>query len=163
MSVDANSVKRLLDSDEPNYAAVVRMGPAALPALARLLAGSNVRLAAAAASATGLMRHPSAHQTLERAARNPSAVVRLAAAGAARNLQGPGINRLLHTLLGDADAGVRKYAIKAAVARPSDAALLAKVRTINASDRSPANRTLAARALAFAANRGPGGGGSRRA
>jgi HEAT repeat protein len=158
MTVDVNSVKRLLDSDEPDYAAVVRLGAAALPALGRLIAGSDVRLAAAAASATGLMRHPGASQTLGRAARNASPVVRLAAAGAARNMQGPDINRLLHTLLADADHGVRKFAIKAAVARPGDTALLAKVRTIQASDPSPANRTLAGRALAFAANRGQGGG-----
>jgi HEAT repeat protein len=153
MSVDANSVKRLLDSDEPNYGALVRLGPAVLPVLARFIAGANVRLASAAASAAGLIRDPRAADTLAGAARSASPVVRIAAAGAARNLQGPVVSRFLHTLLGDADQGVRKFAIKAAVARPGDSRLLAKVRSIQSADPAPANRTLAARALQFASNR----------
>jgi HEAT repeat protein len=153
MSVDVNSVRRLLGSDEPNYPAVVRLGAAALPALTQLIAGANVRLAAAAASAAGMIAHPRAAQALARAARSPSPVVRLAAAGAARNSQGPEVSRVLQTLLADADAGVRKFAIKAAVARPSEPALLARVRSIQSSDAVAANRTLAGRALQFARNR----------
>lgn len=159
MTIHENSVRRLLESDEPNYAAVARMGPEVVPILTRLVAGPNARLAAAAASAAGMVPHPRAADALARAAQSASAVVRLAAAGAARNLQGAGVNRVLHTLLADADQGVRKYAIKAAVARPHDAALVARVRNIHSSDPAPANRSLAQRALAFAERRRSGGGG----
>ena len=161
MTIDANHVKRLLESDEPNYGAVVRLGPEVIPVLARLIAAPNPRVAAAAASAAGLVRHPQAAQALEQAARSGSAMVRLAAAGAARNMQGPAVNRVLHALLADADQGVRKFAIKAAVARPHDSALVARVRALQGSDSSPANRTLAARAVRFAESRRGGGGGSR--
>ena len=158
MSVDENSVKRLLQSDEPNYGAVARLGPAVVPILARLVSSSDPRLAAAAASAAGLVQHPGAADAVARAAQSPSSIVRLAAAGAARNLQGPAVNRVLHSLLADADQGVRKFAIKAAVARPHDASLVARVRSIHSSDPSAANRTLAQRALAFAERRQSGDG-----
>lgn len=153
MSVDANRVKRLLDSDEPNYPAVVRLGPAVLPVLARFAAGSDVRLAAAAVSAAGLIRDPRAADALQRAAQSRSPIVRLAAASVARNMAGPNVSRVLQTLLGDADQGVRKFAIKAAVARPNEPALLARVRDIQSRDPAPSNRTLAARALSFAGSR----------
>jgi HEAT repeat protein len=147
MTIDINRVKRLLDCDEPNYAAVARLGAAVLPALRRFVSGPDQNLASKAASAAGLINDPRATEVLQQAARSPSVLVRLAAAGATRTTQGPGVGQVILALMRDADPGVRKFAIKAAAGRPNDTTLAARVRAIQASDPAPGNRTLAARAL----------------
>jgi HEAT repeat protein len=100
-----------------------------------------------------MIRDPRAADSLQRAAKSRFPVVRVAAASVARTMQGPQVGRVLHALLADADQGVRKFAIKAAGAHPGDAALLARVRTIQARDPAASNRTLAARALQSAERR----------
>ena len=145
-------VKRILDSDEPDYAALVRLGPSVLPALGRFAAGPDRALAAKAASAAGRFDDPRALEVIRRAARSASPLVRLAAASATRGMRAPAVGQVILALTRDPDPGVRKFAVKAAATRPHDAALAARVRAIQSSDPSPTIRALAARA-----GRSPGG------
>src|SRR5262245_48128928 len=118
MAVTLTEVRRILSSDEPDYAAAARLGPSVLPHLLALAGGADARMAAKAASLAGMIPHPSAVDVLRRAAASGSAVVRVAAAGAARRLRLPAAGQIVLALLNDADAGVRKFAIKAAAGRP---------------------------------------------
>jgi HEAT repeat protein len=145
MATTSNDVRRLLASDEPNYAAAAKLGPAILPQLAQLVTGSNPDLAAKAAFLAGMIHHNKAVAVLQRAAKSASPDVRLAAAGAARSMKQPAVSGVLLTLLGDRDAGVRKFAIKAAASR-SNSALTAKVRDLSQKDPEASNRALAQRA-----------------
>jgi hypothetical protein len=140
MATTSNDVRRLLASDEPNYAAAAKLGPAILPQLAQLVTGSNPDLAAKAAFLAGMIHHNKAVAVLQRAAKSASPDVRLAAAGAARSMKQPAVSGV-----GDRDAGVRKFAIKAAASR-SNSALTAKVRDLSQKDPEASNRALAQRA-----------------
>jgi HEAT repeat protein len=155
MSVDNNQLRRILNSFEPNYAAITRMGPAVLPALAQLARGSDVGIASRAVYAAGLFNDPRVAGIIAQAARHASALVRLTAADATRNTRAPGVNQTILALTRDSDPGVRKFAIKSAAARPGDAALAARVRALQTSDPSPTIRALASRAT-----RGGGPGGN---
>src|SRR5262245_41968971 len=127
MAISLDSVRRLLASDEPDYAAAARLGPQVLPYLLQLVAGSDEGMASKAVSLTGTSEHAAAVRVLGRAAQSRSSVVRVAAAGAARRLRHPAVSEVILKLLGDADKGVRKFAIKAAARRQSPV-LLARVR-----------------------------------
>jgi hypothetical protein len=155
MSVDNNQLRQILNSFEPDYAAITRMGVAVLPALARFAAGSDVGIASRAVYAAGLFHDPQAASIIARAARNASPHVRMAAADASRNTRAAGVNHTIMALTRDADPGVRKFALKSAAARPADAALNARVRALQTSDPSPTIRALASRAV-----RGGGRGGN---
>jgi HEAT repeat protein len=146
MPITLNQVRRMLGSEEPNYGAIARLGPQILPHLMQLVAGANENLASKAASLAGMIEHAAAVEILRRAAQSRSAHVRIAAAGATRRLSHPAASGVIHTLLGDADKGVRKFAIKAAALRKNPA-LIARMRELSQNDPSPVNRELASRGI----------------
>ncbi|SFN98430.1 HEAT repeat-containing protein [Nitrosospira briensis] len=142
MAISTIQLQRLLSSDEPNYTALARFGPKILPYLDQFVRGPDSDLAAKAASLAGMINHDDAVRVLQRAAKSPSATVRLAAASAALNLQRPAVSGVLVTLLGDRDPGVRKFAIKSAATRQNPA-LIARMRSLSEKDPVPSNRMLA--------------------
>ncbi len=146
MAVPTARLRLLLNADEPNLAAVARLGPSILPQLVQLVADRNSHVAANAVAVAGRIRSDQSMAVLERAARSPSNMVRIAAASALRRMEGAKASALIAGLLGDRDKGVRKYAIKAAAARPNSA-LAAKVAQIGKSDPVPGLRSLATSAL----------------
>lgn len=152
MAIPASQLRRLLNSDEPDYTAMARLGPAILPQLQQLVADRDEYVAANAASLAGMIDHDTAVAVLQRAARSPSAQVRTAAAGALRQVKRPSASGLIAALLNDRDKGVRKFAIKAAAQR-SNSALLAKISDLSKKDPSPMIRSLAGRALSHTRGR----------
>jgi hypothetical protein len=146
MSVTFNQVRRLLQAFEPNYAAAARLGPQILPHLRTLVRGSDKMLASKAAYLASLIDDDRAVDVVRDAAKNASAAVRVAAAGGLRNLKRPAAAGAIMALLGDRDAGVRKFALKASAMRPN-AALLAKLGDLSRKDPVPNIRSLAARIL----------------
>jgi len=147
MPITMEQVRQLLLPEEPNYPAAARRGPELLPHLGVLTGGPDALLASKAAYLAGLIDHDAAAEVVGRAARNPSPVVRGAAAAAAGNVMRPAAAGVLMVLLSDRDLGVRKVAIKSAAARPNPA-LLAKLTEISERDPALALRQLAAQVLA---------------
>jgi HEAT repeat protein len=83
---------------------------------------------------------------LVRASRDPRAEVRVALAANLERMAASDANGLLLSLLGDADPGVRKFAIRS-VSGANDAAVLRKVRELQDQDPAPAIREGAASRL----------------
>jgi HEAT repeat protein len=146
MALNSQQVRKMLLAFEPNYAALARLGPQLLPHLKTLVNGPDKNLASKAAYLASLIDHDGAVEVVRDAAKHPSAAVRVAAAGGLRNLKRPAAAGVIMAMLGDRDPGVRKFAVKASVARPN-AALLAKVGDVSRSDPAPFIRSLAAQAL----------------
>jgi HEAT repeat protein len=146
MALTSERVRQLLLPEEPDYAAAARLGPALLPHLPALIRGPDEMLASKAAYLATLVSGPGAETVVRDAARSPSPLVRIAVAGGAPNLRSPQVGSLLIALLGDADPGVRKTALKAAAGR-KNGALIAKIRDLSRRDPAPSIRTLAANAL----------------
>jgi HEAT repeat protein len=147
MAISTQQLRLRLNADEPDYTKLARLGPAILPQLMQLVQDRNQVVASAAAALAGMIGGPQATQVLARAAKSRSAQVRTAAAGALRDARAPAASRVIAPLLKDSDKNVRKFAIKAAAARP-DPTLLAELDEINELDPEPAIRSLAARVLA---------------
>jgi len=103
-----------LEPDEVDYDRVVRfLGSDALPLLPELIDGERLDIAAKATSLAGRLTGEDRLPALERAARSPHAVVRIAAAAAAEYVSAPEAERLVPLLLDDAEPAVRKLAIRA--------------------------------------------------
>lgn len=143
VTVDLNQVRQWLDSDEPNYKQLAKLGIQLLPHLSTLVQGTIVSRAAKAASLAGLIDSDRAVEVLSAAAKHPSPIVRLAAAGALREMKRPAAAAVLMALLTDKDSGVRKLAIKSASIRPN-AALMAKIAELGSKDPAPGVRLVAA-------------------
>jgi len=146
MAITLEQVRALLDADEPNYAALARLGPQVLPHLKTLIASADEHYASKAASLASRIDDDRAVDVLCDAARSPSSLVRLAVAGGVRNVRPPSVVGVLMALLNDRDAGVRKLAVKASASR-SNAALLAKVGDLSRKDPAPNIRSLATQVL----------------
>ena len=146
MAVAINQLRLLLDADEPDYPALARLGPSALPQLAQLAKDRSEYVAANAASLAGLIGGDGAMAAIESAARSRSPLVRTAAADALQRVQGPKVAGMIAALLNDRDKGVRKFAIKAAAAS-RNAALGAKIADMSRRDPQPHLRSLASQAL----------------
>ena len=146
MAIPIGRLRQMLSVDEPNYAALARFGPSILPLLDQVLADPSEYVAANAASLAGMIDDRRSVDVLQRAARHASAHVRLAAAGGLRRVPRPEAAATIASLLNDRDKGVRKFAIKAAVASRNPS-LIAKVATLGRGDPVPALRTLAARVV----------------
>src|SRR5439155_12331174 len=99
--------------------------------------------------------HDHAVEVLRSAAKSPSSLIRVAAAGGMRNVTRPAAAGVLLSLLDDLDAGVRKLAIESSAVR-NNPALLVKIRHLSQRDPLPANRLVASRALRDASSRRPG-------
>ncbi len=117
-------VLRYLAQDEPEYEkAAAGLGPRAFPLLEELAASADPLLASKATHLATLIRGPGARAVVEAAARREEAEVRVAAAAAmgslwpASPLEALAMDApsgALDRLLWDADAGVRKYALRSA-------------------------------------------------
>jgi len=154
MAVTLQQVRQLVSPEEPNYAAAARLGPQLLPYLQTLIASPDAMIASKAAYLATLIDDERAVDVVRAATNSPAPVVRIAAAGGIRRMQGAAASGLISRLLNDRDKGVRKLALKAAADR-DNAALLAQVANISRTDPTPHVRALASRVL----SRRRGGGG----
>jgi HEAT repeat protein len=142
MAISVGQLQGLLNVDEPDYNSLARLGPSVLPHLEQLVASRDEYIAANATSLAGMIGGVRAIAVLERAARSPSPLVRVAAAAAVGRVESPRASALLATLLSDRDKGVRKFAIKAS-ARKKSAALAARIADLSRRDPMPHLRSLA--------------------
>lgn len=110
MAVTMKDVRRVLDPEEPKYSEAAALGPEALPHLRKLVAGPDPQLAAKAAYAASMLEGDAGAEVVAAAARSEEAIVRVAAASAARNLPGAAAGSVLRELVQDEDSGVRKVA-----------------------------------------------------
>ena len=117
MAVTLAQVRAMLDAEEPNYAALARLGPQILPHLQTLIASGDEYFATKAASLASRINDERATAVLRDAAKHASPRVRLAVAGAIKNVARPAAAGVLMALLDDRDPGVRKTALKAAWSR----------------------------------------------
>jgi HEAT repeat protein len=91
MAVTMEQVRKALDPEEPDYAKAAKLGPEALPHLAKLIAGKDPGLASKAASLAGMIGGEKAAPVLEKAA-------------ASKDVRVP--------LVADDDVGVQKVALR---------------------------------------------------
>ena len=119
MSLEMKDVRSVLEPEEPDYDEAAKMGSEALPHLEALVKGDDIELAAKAASLAGIIAAEGRMAVLNIAAKSHDPVVRVAAAGAARDLSDADASQVLETLVGDADEGVQKTALKSVPANPS--------------------------------------------
>jgi hypothetical protein len=109
MAVTMKEVREALDPEEPNYQRAMALGPEALPHLEVLVGSDDPMLASKATYLASLIEDARAADVVQKAARSPDPVVRVAAAAAAPNL-GAGGAGVLRELAADSDPGVRKVA-----------------------------------------------------
>ena len=141
MAVDMEQVKAALEREEPDYpGAVASLGTDALPHLERIITGDQTGLAAKAAYLAGLIGTDQCIPAMNKAAASGQAVVRMAAAAAARHMPEEYRDSLVLQLVDDADAGVQKVAMKSAPAMAvmSDALKSRVVALGNAAAKAPA-------------------------
>ncbi|MFF0292758.1 HEAT repeat domain-containing protein [Kitasatospora sp. NPDC004614] len=110
MAVTMEDVLKLLAPEEPNYAGVEALGAEGVPFLESLLHGSDPMLASKAAYAASLLPAATGHDVVADAARSDNPLLRVAAAGATRNLPTPSAAVVLADLVSDSDASVRRRA-----------------------------------------------------
>lgn len=146
MAVTLQQVLNQLDTDEPNYPALAALGPEAVPHLASLVRGEDAGLASKAAYLASLIQSEDSAEVLAVAAGSSHEVVRVAAASGLRNLSADQALPLAGRLLDDADAGVRKQALRAA-GRLGLGTLEAKVKAVASADTDTALRQVAAQEL----------------
>ncbi|MFI9047300.1 hypothetical protein [Streptomyces sp. NPDC053427] len=110
-SVSMQDVRRVLDPEEPDYAAMAQLGTDSLPHLRTLVQGDDPMLASKSAYAASVLEGDQGQDVILTAARSDDPVLRVAAAGAAANLPAASAADVLGGLAGDRDAGVRKVAM----------------------------------------------------
>ncbi len=115
-----DEIRKLIDVDEPDYDALARqLGPDAVPQLRSIVKGSDPMLASKAAYLVSLIPDSRSAEVLADAAKSPEVTVRIAAASAARNLQGTtDVALIMSELLKDPDLGVRKVALRSIEVKP---------------------------------------------
>ena len=111
MPVNMQQVLAEIDKDEPNYPALAKLGPEALPHLQLIVDADDPLRASKAAYAASLIGGPAAVDLLRKAADHHDPQVRIAAAHGLRNSAEGAPTDLLARLLDDHDAGVRKIAL----------------------------------------------------
>jgi HEAT repeat protein len=146
MSITKQEVIRRLGAVEPKYTELAKMGPEAVPHLAALINGEDLGFAAKATYLASVIQTDEAIDALSVAATSPHRIVRVAAAAGLGNVRDPRAISLAQRLLDDEDAGVRKFAVRAA-SRLGLSELEPKVRAIAIQDNVPALRQIAAGAL----------------
>lgn len=119
MAVTMETVRAVLDPEEPDYAAAAALGEDALPFLGQLVRGDDVMLAAKATYAAGLVGGPGAANAVAEAARSDEPTIRVAAAAAAANLESEQASEILDPLVTDDDPGVRKVSRQVAPSKGS--------------------------------------------
>jgi HEAT repeat protein len=110
--VTKEQVLAVLYPDETNYNEAAKLGPEALPHLAKLVKGDDPHLAAKAASLASHIQDKGSVDVLRSAAQSKHAVVRVAAAVGSQNLKVRGINSVLELLTNDSDESIRRHATK---------------------------------------------------
>jgi hypothetical protein len=131
MAVDMEQVKAALEPEEPDYPGSAKsLGPDGLPFLERIITGGSTSLAAKATYLAGLIGTEKCVPAMEKAAASGQAVVRIAAAAAAKHLPDQYRDAIVLQLVDDADVGVQKVALKSAPASMSDA-LKARVEALS--------------------------------
>lgn len=136
-------VRAWLDPEEPDYpGAAAALGPAALPALRELIQGGDLGLASKATYLASMIPGPAAVDALRAAHARNEPLLRVAAASGIRNLPRAAAEQVFELLHDDPDAGVRKVVLQSAVVLDSPA-VLARVRSLAASDPEPFVRELA--------------------
>ena len=112
MSVTMQQVLAEIDREEPNYPAIAKLGPEALPHLRMIIAADDPLKAAKAAYAASLIGGADAIELLRVAAEHHDPQVRIAVAHGLQNLLEAAPSELVLKSLNDPDAGVRKLALK---------------------------------------------------
>ena len=131
MAVDMEQVRAALEPEEPDYPRTAKsLGTDALPHLEKIITGDQTALAAKAAYLAGLIGTEKSLPAMGKAAASGQAIVRIAAAAAARHLPDEHRDSLLLQLVDDSDPGVQKVALKSAPAAMSDA-LKARVEALS--------------------------------
>ncbi|MGF0174465.1 hypothetical protein ACQF36_29360 [Streptomyces sp. Marseille-Q5077] len=110
-SVSMQDVRRVLDPEEPDYAAMAWLGTDSLPHLRTLVQGDDLMLASKSAYAASLLEDDQGQDVILSAAQSDDPVLRVAAASAAANLPAASAANVLAGLASDGDAGVRKVAL----------------------------------------------------
>jgi HEAT repeat protein len=146
MPVTMEQVRVALEPDEPNYAQARQLGPEALPHLSEIVAAGDPMLASKATYLAGLIAAEGSADIVSQAAQSPDPILRVAAAGAARNLPPHDASDILVELVADDDVGVRKVAITS-TSPEATAELRERIEHASHDDAAPRIRELAAEAL----------------
>jgi HEAT repeat protein len=114
MPITMQQVLVEIDKDEPDYAALARLGPDALPALQSIIEADDPLRAAKAAYAASLIGGPGSVNVLRVASDHHDPQVRIAVAQGLKNLAASAPTDLVMKTLDDHDPGVRKLALRTA-------------------------------------------------
>jgi HEAT repeat protein len=109
--VTMEQVLAQLYPDEPDYEQAAQLGPEALPHLVQLVEKGDPALASKATYLASVINAEQTAEIVEKAARNPDPVVRVAAAASLGNLEEMP-TPLVESMLNDGDVGVRKLALR---------------------------------------------------
>jgi HEAT repeat protein len=148
MPMTMKQVLAEIDRDEPNYAALAKLGKDALPHLHLIIDADDPLRASKAAYAVALIGGAGSAEALQKAAEHQDPQVRIAVAHALRNSTGASRTsriKMLDRLLDDQDAGVRKVALSAVGDMPT-AMLRKKVAALAENDSEEYIRVAAAKA-----------------
>jgi HEAT repeat protein len=143
MAVTREQVLAQLYPDEPDYEGAAQLGPEALPHLMQLVEEGDPALASKATSLASVIDAAGSAEVVDKAARSPDPVIRVAAAAALGNLSdmpGP----LAQSMLNDEDVGVRKLALRS-LERQQPAGFKQRAQQVAANDPNPVLREHAAR------------------
>jgi HEAT repeat protein len=146
MAVTMEQVRAALDPDEPDYERAAELGTEALPHLRELVVSAEPMLASKATYLAGRISADESIEILREAGRSDDPVLRVAAAGAARELPGETKDGILIELLNDDDRGVRSVALKSVGPEPSKD-LRTRIEELSEADRDPRIRDASAAIL----------------
>lgn len=147
MGLRIETVRAVLDPDEPDYSKAANLGRDAVPYLKQILDGSDTMLASKATYLASLIRSEESLSLLEAAAKNREPIIRTAAASGLRNLSEQDVTKVSNLLIEDKDVGVRKVTLKS-ISNFSSSTLIERVQKLAERDPEPFLRNLAANTLA---------------
>lgn len=114
MALTMAEVRAVLDPEEPDYAEAAKLGPEALPHLAKLAKEADALLASKAVYLAALIQDERSVRIVREAALSEDPSVRVAAAAAARYLPCVPVSDILIPLVNDKDIGVQRVALQSA-------------------------------------------------
>lgn len=112
MAVTMVQVRGALDATEPDYAQAAKLGPEAIPHLEKLVKDADALLASKAVYLAALLQDERSVRIVREAALREDAIVRVAAATAARYLPCVPVSDILIPLVSDKDGGVQRVALE---------------------------------------------------
>ena len=110
MTVTREQVLAQLYLDEPDYEGAAQLGPEALPHLMQLIEEGDPDLASKATSLASVIDAAESIEAVDKAARSPDPVIRVAAAALGNLSEMP--DPLAQGMLNDEDVGMRKLALR---------------------------------------------------